>query len=61
MLKTKIGGTWLARWVEHATPDLRVMSSSTMVGKEIPEKILLKIKKNNNEIHKDQKKRCLAG
>jgi len=28
-------GTWLARLVEHATLDLRVVSSSPMLGKEL--------------------------
>ena len=38
---SKIGpmrGTWLAQWVEHVTLDLRVVSSSPMLGVELTEK-----------------------
>ena len=38
-------GTWLSQSVEHATPDLGVMSSSPMLGIEITLKN--KIFKNN--------------
>ena len=31
-------GTWLAQSIEHATRDLRVMSSSPMLGVELTEK-----------------------
>ena len=34
MTKIAGGGTWLIQWVQHATLDLRIMSSSPTLGIE---------------------------
>ena len=35
LLKLQMSGTWPAQWVEHGTLNLRVMSSSPMLGIEL--------------------------